>query len=78
MSKEKVINLNNVERVKKFITDISEIESDVDIISGRYIIDAKSIMGIFSLNLLNNLCVEIKSDNENEIKKFNEIVEKYK
>ena len=49
--KEFIIRLDSVEKVKKFVTLNSQQEFSIDIISGKYIIDAKSIMGIFSLNL---------------------------
>lgn len=45
------ILLNSVDRVKDFVTEISKLPCDCDILSGSYAIDAKSIMGIFSLNL---------------------------
>lgn len=76
-NKRAFINLNNVERVKKFVVEVSNFESDVDIIANRYIIDAKSIMGIFSLNLSEPLLVEIRSDDEEEICKFNEIIKDF-
>ncbi|MBP3736183.1 MAG: HPr family phosphocarrier protein [Lachnospiraceae bacterium] len=45
------IQLNSIDKVKSFVNDISRFDTDFDLISGRYIIDAKSIMGIFSLDL---------------------------
>ena len=42
------IFLGTIERVKNFVNEVSHLECDVDIVSGRYVIDAKSIMGIFS------------------------------
>lgn len=49
----KKVLINSIEKVKQFCTVSSEAPFDVDLISGRYTIDAKSIMGIFSLNLSN-------------------------
>ena len=43
------ISLNSIGKVKSFVNTISQFEYDFDLISGRYVIDAKSIMGIFSL-----------------------------
>ena len=43
--------LNTIEKVKKFVGITTDFETDVSLISGRYVIDAKSIVGIFSLNL---------------------------
>lgn len=45
------ISLNSIDKVKSFVNDISKFDSDFDLVSGRYVIDAKSIMGIFSLDL---------------------------
>ena len=45
------ISLNSIGKVKSFVNTISQFEYDFDLISGRYVIDAKSIMGIFSLEL---------------------------
>ena len=45
------ISLNSIGKVKSFVNAITQFESDFDLISGRYVIDAKSIMGIFSLDL---------------------------
>ena len=45
------ISLVTIDQVKRFVDLVSKIEGDVDLLSGRYTIDAKSIMGIFSLDL---------------------------
>ena len=45
------ISLNSIGKVKSFVNAINQFEFDFDLISGRYVIDAKSIMGIFSLDL---------------------------
>ena len=46
-----MISLNSIDKVKSFVKDISRFDYDFDLVSGRYVIDAKSIMGIFSLDL---------------------------
>ena len=79
MDKRKAkIFLNTIVRVKTFAQKVMDFECDIDILVGRYVIDAKSIMGIFSLNLSQELLVEIHSDNDDEIRRFNEIMEEYK
>ena len=78
MEAERYVYLNSIERVKNFVNQIINIESDVDLIYGRYILDAKSIMAIFSINLNNKLKLVLHSDDEDEIRKFNEIAEEYK
>jgi len=57
-----IININSIDRVKDFVNTISRFSNDFDLVSGRYVIDAKSIMGIFSLDLSNNLELNIQQD----------------
>ena len=45
------ISLNSIDKVKSFVNLIAKFDFDFDLVSGRYVIDAKSIMGIFSLDL---------------------------
>ena len=73
-----VIKLNSIEKVKDFVSRVSTFECDVDIIYGRYVIDGKSVMGIFSLNLMNPITAMILSDDEEELKRFNEMMEDFK
>lgn len=56
------VNINTINDVKNFVSVVSRCDYDVDIISGRYAIDAKSIMGIFSLDLSKELTLNIHSD----------------
>ena len=73
-----VIRLNSIEKVKNFVSRVSTFECDVDIIYGRYVIDGKSMMGIFSLNLMNPITVMILSNDEEDLKSFFEIMEDFK
>lgn len=57
------ISLNSIDKVKSFVNAITQFDYDFDLISGRYVIDAKSIMGIFSLDLSKPISVEIHDDN---------------
>ena len=45
------ISLNSIDKVKSFVNDLAKFDVDFDLVSGRYVIDAKSIMGIFSLDI---------------------------
>ena len=45
------ISLNSIDKVKSFVNEITKFDYDFDLVSGIYVIDAKSIMGIFSLDL---------------------------
>lgn len=60
------VSLNSMERVKSFVNDISGFKADFDLISGRYVIDAKSIMGIFSLDLSNPIQLNIYADSDED------------
>ncbi len=46
------IKLSSIEDVRNFVNIVSKYSMDIDLMSGRYVVDAKSIMGIFSLDLL--------------------------
>ena len=62
--------LDSIDKVKGFVNDISRFNTDFDLISGRYLIDAKSIMGIFSLDLSKPIELTIhESDEIDEILK---------
>ena len=62
--------LDSIDKVKGFVNDISRFNTDFDLISGRYVIDAKSIMGIFSLDLSKPIELTIhESDEIDEILK---------
>ena len=56
------IMINTIDKVKKFIDIISTIEGNFDLASGRYVIDAKSIMGIFSLDLSKPIRLDIHDE----------------
>lgn len=56
------IKLTTAESVKKFVNIVSKYPYEIDIRSGRYVVDAKSILGIFSLDLSKPVTVEIYYD----------------
>ena len=56
------ISLNSIDKVKSFVTDITKFDYDFDLVSGRYVIDAKSIMGIFSLDLSKPIDLNIHTE----------------
>ena len=56
------ISLNSIDKVKAFVNEISKFDCDFDLLSGRYVIDAKSIMGIFSLDLSKPIDLNIHAD----------------
>ena len=65
------------EDLKEFIKTTESFESDIDIIKGRYVVDAKSIMGILSLYFSKDISVVIHSNNEDEIAKFLETMKRF-
>ena len=65
------ISLNSIDKVKSFVNDLVRFtDVDFDPVSGRYVIDAKSIMGIFSLDLSKPIDLNIHADED----KLDEIV----
>ncbi len=58
------ISLNSIDKVKSFVNDITKFDTDFDLVSGRYVIDAKSIMGIFSLDLSKSIDLNIHGEED--------------
>ena len=58
------ISLNSIDKVKSFVNDLAKYDVDFDLVSGRYVIDAKSIMGIFSLDLSKPIDLNIHSETQ--------------
>mgnify|MGYP003458932958 FL=1 len=71
------VTLNDFIRIKNFSSEVVKFESDIDLVKGRYIIDAKSTIGIFTLDLSSPVDVVIHSDDEDEIRRFNEVMEAF-
>ena len=72
------INLNNIGDIKKFIKVVSNFMSDVDIIAGRVVLDAKSIMALYSLDLSQDVYVRIISDDVIECRNFDAAMEEFR
>ena len=56
------IKLDTIDKVKRFVNSIAAMDGDFDLISGRFVVDAKSIMGIFSLDLEKPLTLRIHNE----------------
>lgn len=69
------ISLNSIGKVKSFVNTISQFDFDFDLISGRYVIDAKSIMGIFSLDLSKPIDLSIHT--ETDVDEILEVLQPY-
>lgn len=72
--KSTTIKLDTINDVKTFVNIVAKYDFDVDLISGRYAIDAKSIMGIFSLDISKPIKLDAHTDNADaffaEVKPF--------
>ena len=68
------VSLNSIDKVKDFVNVVAKYNAEFDLVSGRYVIDAKSIMGIFSLDLSKPIELNIHSEDGN----LDEIVENLK
>ncbi|MCQ2468076.1 MAG: HPr family phosphocarrier protein [Clostridia bacterium] len=56
------IKLSDINAIREFVTLTNLCPYDIDLVSGRYVVDAKSLMGIFSLDLAKPINLEIFSD----------------
>ena len=61
---EIIILLDSIDKVKKFVSTTIKFDAEIDIVSGRYVLDAKSIMGIFSIDLSKPMIVRIYEEGE--------------
>jgi len=73
--KETKIMLKTIQDVRDFVNCVVSVSYEIDLIQGRYVVDAKSIMGIFSLDLLSPITVVAHTDNAGE---FFDTIAKYK
>lgn len=72
------INLNNIDDIKKFIKVVEKFMSDIDIVTDRVVLDAKSIMALYSLDLSQDVYVRIISNDINENRKFDAAMEEFR
>ena len=68
---------NDMEAIKRLNRAMNELECDVDLQQGRYAIDGKSIMGMFSLSLLEPINITVHTDNEAEIEPIKDYISDY-
>lgn len=74
---KRAVNIGTIARVQEFVNLTTQTPLDVDLASGRYIIDAKSIMGIFSLDLSKNIELCIHADTEEEAAEYLQSITKF-
>ena len=66
------ILLDTIDKIADFIKVVSKIEYDVDLVKGRYTVDAKSVVGVFTLDLSKEAKIIIHTDDESILDKFSE------
>ncbi len=71
------ILIDSIDKVKAFVNEITKFECDFDLISGRYVIDAKSIMGIFSLDISKPIDLDIHVNDETEAAEIMKAINPY-
>ena len=72
------IKLDTIEKVKKFTSIIDTFENEIDLIANRYIVNAKSIMGVFSLDLTKPLKVIIHDATMKDVARLQELMEEFR
>lgn len=77
MNRKIKINLNNTAKIKHFIKVVRSFLSDVDIMTDRAIVDAKSVLGVYALNLSDATYARIISDDIAECKEFEAKMEEF-
>lgn len=68
------VMLSSIVDVKNFVNLVNEFSFDVDMVSGRYVVDAKSLMGIFSLELSKPIVMRVYSE---ETEAFEEALKEF-
>ena len=61
------VMLSSIVDVKNFVNLVSEFDFDVDMVSGRYVVDAKSLMGIFSLELSKPIVMRVYTEDTEKL-----------
>ena len=63
---ETYIVLRDIQSIREFVKEVIQLDYDVDLVQGKYIVDAKSIMGIFALDILSPITLVAHTDNAEE------------
>ena len=71
------ISINTIDKVKRFVNLTNQCEADVDIISGRLLVDAKSIMGIFSMDLTRPMTLRVHESNIEKLEEYKKLFEEF-
>ena len=71
------ISLNSIDNVKRFVQTLTHFDGDFELISGKYVVDAKSILGLFSVDLSKPVILRIDVE-ESKMKEVLEAIEAYR
>lgn len=71
------ISINTIDKVKRFVNLTNRCEADVDIISGRLLVDAKSIMSIFSMDLTRPMTLRVHESNIEKLEEYKKLFEEF-
>ncbi len=74
---EKKIKMNSIDDVKLFVSAATKAPFNIELKADEYVVDAKSILGIFSLNLANVITLQIHEDDEAAVKDFLQDISEY-
>lgn len=75
--KQYPIKLKSVEDIKDFVNEVRTLDCELDLVSGRYTVDAKSIMGVFSLDLTNPLTLQVYGATDRDLEQLESILKAY-
>ena len=71
------IKLTSIQDVREFVDIVTGYNIEIDLSSGRYVVDAKSIMGIFSLDLMNEITLTAYTDDVGDLfKRLDKVIVK--
>ena len=71
------ISLNSISKIKEFVKIVDELPIEIDLVNGKYVVDAKSIMGIFSLDLIRPIRMNVYTEKEEEFKELCEKINSF-
>lgn len=77
MNNEFLIKIDSIEKVKEFCKICCNESFDIDVKADRYVVDGKSILGLFSIDITKELVCSCNSDLEQELLSFREKIEDY-
>ncbi len=61
------VKLSSVDEIRDFVDKCCELDCDIDLAAGRYIVDAKSLLGVFSVDLTRDLELSVYTENTDEV-----------